>query len=150
MVNCPRNRRVAPFSRTTAFWSAGRTPEASCPGKGADTAILGTVLVLLLRLIFQHVQLHLHQTCEAREWINEIPTVPSCVWCVCVCVCVYVCFIFSYSTNLMWMLCVGGGCVVACARRAWRVCVVGEVCVHVCACVQGVRCVSVVHVCVCE
>ena len=30
-------------SATFALWSPGRTPESSCPGKGADTAIHGAV-----------------------------------------------------------------------------------------------------------
>ena len=39
-----RNRRVGPFSWTTAFWSPARVPEASPPGKGANTAIAGAAL----------------------------------------------------------------------------------------------------------
>ena len=41
------------FSRRNVLWSPGRTPEASCPVKGANRTIPGAFLVLFLRLIFQ-------------------------------------------------------------------------------------------------
>ena len=53
VVNCSWDRRVGPLSWTTGCWSPGRTPEASCPGKGADAVIPGTVLALFSRLTFQ-------------------------------------------------------------------------------------------------
>ena len=37
---------MSPFSRTAAFWIPWRTPEASCLGKEANTAIPGAVLVV--------------------------------------------------------------------------------------------------------
>ena len=58
---------MSSFSRTAAFWIPWRTPEASCPRKGADTAILGSGSGGFLRSNFRstsHLQYKSHLDCR--------------------------------------------------------------------------------------
>ena len=106
-ANCSRDRRVGHFSWTTAFWCAGRVPEACCLGKGADMAILGAVPVLFfathspwLKRCATEIPLLFKGVVLVRVWGSQqvdprrkacLTLVFHCVVVVSVCLCLFVC-----------------------------------------------------------